>query len=351
MRGLGRFRIDDDADRGVGGAIADQRAQHAGGVGVAAGAGIILGIGNDNRLAGKSCRLHRKPHAIIGREDAAVEIAFMAGDERGDPVRGRIRVGLGPAIGEHARAAVGEIGGRKTRRERQRRHRVALKRGEFCVNALAGFVIGALPGDRNQERDLPERLGETMFGAQQQRKMPCGGGAGVGHIDMRVGAIGDQRVRLFDHLRRHIGVQIETDHQRQIRADHLAHARNDFALAIVDMLGDHGAMQIEINRVDRTRRLDAIDDRFGDAFIGVLRHMRRRARGAPDGRHQLPAHRFGGRDEAGDADIDVAQLLEQFCALAHRRPAAAMYEVRHRSPWSARRCWFRAGSRRRRYGS
>ena len=52
---------------------------------------------------------------------------------------------------------------------------------------------------------------------------------------MRIGAIGNQRVGVFDHLRRHIGVQVEADHQSQVLADRLAHARQDFAFAVVEM--------------------------------------------------------------------------------------------------------------------
>ena len=77
------------------------------------------------------------------------------------------------------------------------------------------------------------------------------GAAGVGHVDMRIGAIGDQRVGMLHHLRRHIGVQIEADHQRQVLADHLAHARQNFAFAVVEMLGDHRAVQIEIDGIER----------------------------------------------------------------------------------------------------
>ena len=36
--------------------------------------------------------------------------------------------------------------------------------------------------------------------SQQQREMLGGGAAGVGHVDMRIGAIGDQRVGMLDHL-------------------------------------------------------------------------------------------------------------------------------------------------------
>ena len=248
-------------------------------------------------------------------------------DELGDRVGGGIGIGLRPAIGEHARSAIGKIRRRKTRRKRQRRHRLALQRREFLVDALGGLVVGALPADRNQERQLPERFCEFLLGPQQQRQMTGGGAAGIGHVDMRIGAIGDQRVGVFDHLGRHIGVQVEADHQRQVLADHLAHPRQNFAFAVVEMFGHHGAMQIEIDRIERPRRLDAVDHHLDDALKGVLGYMRRRAGAAGNGRHQLPAVGLGRVDKAGQPDIDVAHHLEHIGALRHRRPAAAMHEV------------------------
>ena len=137
-----------------------------------------------------------------------------------------------------------------------------------------------------------------------------GGAAGVGHVDMRIGAVGNQRVGMFDHLGRDIGVQIEADHQRQVVADHLAHARQDFAFAVVEMFGDHGAVQVEIDGVERSRRLDAVDHHLDDALKGILGHMRRGAGAAGNRRHHLPALGFRRFDKAGQPDIDVAHDLE-----------------------------------------
>ena len=160
-----------------------------------------------------------------------------------------------PAIGEYARPAIGEIGGRKARRKRQRRHRVVLQRRELLVNAFGRLVVGALPADRDQERQLPERLCEFLPRcSSSSARCSRAGAAGVGHVDMRIGAVGDQRVRMLHHFGRHIGVQIEADHQRQILADHLAHAREDFAFAIVEMFRHHRAVQVEIDGVERAGR-------------------------------------------------------------------------------------------------
>ncbi len=143
---------------------------------------------------------------------------------------------------------------------------------------------------------------------------------------MGIGAVGNECIRIFHHLRRHVGMKIEADDQRQLLADHLAHARENFALAVVEMFGDHRAVQIEIDGVDRAGGLDAIDDHFGDAFIGILCDVRRRACGAPDGRHQLPAFRLRRRHETCHADIDVAHFLEQLRAHRHRRPSTTLHK-------------------------
>ena len=106
---------------------------------------------------------------------------------------------------------------------------------------------------------MPERLCEFLLGAEQQRQMLRGGAAGVGHVDMRIGAIGDQRVGMLNHFGRHVGVQIEAGHQRHLLADHLAHAAQDFAFAVVEMFGHHRAMQIEIDGIERPSGRDAVD--------------------------------------------------------------------------------------------
>ena len=157
---------------------------------------------------------------------------------------------------------------------------------------------------------MPERLCKFLPGAEQQRQMFGAGAAGVGHVDMRIGAVGDECVGVLHHFGRHIGVQVEADHQRQILADHLAHAAQDFAFAVVEMFGHHGAVQVEIDGVERAGRRDAVDHLLGDALKASWVTWARGGGGGRDGRDQLPAIDFRRLDEAGEADIDVAHDLE-----------------------------------------
>ncbi len=72
---------------------------------------------------------------------------------------------------------------------------------------------------------------------------------------MRIGAIRNQRVAVLHHRLRHVGVQIEAGDDRNAISHLLADARQELALAVVEMLGHHRAMEVEVNPVDRAGRL------------------------------------------------------------------------------------------------
>ena len=122
-------------------------------------------------------------------------------------------------------------------------------------------------------------------------------------------------------------MEVEAHDQRQVLAYHLAHAPEDFALAVVEMFRDHRTVQIEINRIELSRRLDALDQYLDDALIGVAGHMRAGTGAARNRRDHLPALSFRRFNESRQPDIDVAHDPEHVCALSHRRPATAMHEV------------------------
>ena len=68
--------------------------------------------------------------------------------------------------------------------------------------------------------------------------------AGVGHVHVRIGAEGGQAVGLAQHLGGDVGVQVQAGDDGHGRADGLAHARQQLAFAVVQVLGDHGAVQV-----------------------------------------------------------------------------------------------------------
>src|SRR4030095_17009950 len=72
----------------------------------------------------------------------------------------------------------------------------------------------------------------------------------LGHIDLRVGLPPYENVGNLDHAVRHVRVEIELRHDRNLRADEPAHRGQDVALGIVDSLGDYGAMPVEHDASD-----------------------------------------------------------------------------------------------------
>ena len=72
---------------------------------------------------------------------------------------------------------------------------------------------------------------------------------------MRISTVRHQCVAVLYHRLRDVGVQIETGDDRNAIAHQASHARQELALAIVEMLGHHGAVEVEIDPVQRTGRL------------------------------------------------------------------------------------------------
>ena len=62
---------------------------------------------------------------------------------------------------------------------------------------------------------------------------------------MRVGRVGDQRARIIGHCLGHIGVQIEGDHDRNLRSEPAAQPRQKLAFGVFVTLADHRAVQMQ----------------------------------------------------------------------------------------------------------
>ena len=88
------------------------------------------------------------------------------------------------------------------------------------------------------------------------------------------------------------------------------------------MLRHHGAVQVEIDGIERTGGCDAVDHHLHDALEGILGDVRRRARAAGDRRNEFPAIFVSAVDEAGKADIDASHHFQDVGPFSHRRPCA-----------------------------
>ena len=123
----------------------------------------------------------------------------------------------------------------------------------------------------------------ALSGREDLVQQARGARAGLGHVDVRIGAIGNEPVRVLHHRARDVGVQVEARHHGHAIADHLAHAAQQLAFAVVVRLDHHGAVQVQVNTIDRQRGFQSLNEFFGNALERVRGYVRRRAGGAPKG--------------------------------------------------------------------
>jgi hypothetical protein len=128
---------------------------------------------------------------------------------------------------------------------------------EQLVKTPAGLDERRLRRQPGQEIERTHRLGKRPARSDRAFEQLRGTRARGGHVDVRIGAIGDETVRVFQHRARDIRMQVEARDDRHARTDDSADTREDLAFAVVEMLGDHRAMQVEIDAVDRARLLQA----------------------------------------------------------------------------------------------
>ena len=133
-------------------------------------------------------------------------------------------------------------------------------------------------------------------------------------------------VREGDHLGREICVQIEADDHGQMRAVAVADTRQERALAIVETVGDHRAMEIEINRIGAS---DPVEDAAGDPAESIIGDRPRGLGGAPQDRLQVVARSSRGLGKARDRQVHASGLGEHLRPSQKPRPAIGHLEFRH----------------------
>ena len=163
------------------------------------------------------------------------------------------RAGVG-SVAEHRHLALGKVGHRKARRERQHRVVLALEPLEQLVQAPAGLDERRLRRQAGQEVERTHRLGERPAGRERahreaspraRRSPPC---RCADTCDTRRGRRACSIIARVTFACRSRLATIGT------RAPTMrAHAREDLAFAVVEMLGDHRAVQVEVDAVDGAR--------------------------------------------------------------------------------------------------
>lgn len=176
-------------------------------------------------------------------------------------------------------------------------------------------LIGMRNGRRRDVLATGDCVARRSFSSCAARR------AGCGHVDVRVGPVGDQPVCACQHAGGHVRVQVERCHDRHALARGGAQSGQQFAFAVVAMLGHHGAVQVEVDGIGIVQAARG-DDLARDPLECVRRDRAGRIGRRPQHRHRLVPGHFHGGQEACDRHIGVAQRQDPRAPL-HRRPALA----------------------------
>ena len=121
-------------------------------------------------------------------------------------------------------------------------------------------------------------------------------------------------------------MQVQARHNRHLGTDHLAHTGEDLALAVVDMLADHGAMQVKVDAIERHRLLQPINEAADDGLEGLARDMRGRRCSGPRQRHDLVVGVSQHVDRPRNRQVGAVDRIEQHVAMLDGGPSTAFDE-------------------------
>ena len=128
---------------------------------------------------------------------------------------------------------------------------------------------------RMKRNDIRQVAAKLVQPDTIHQHLQCGKGAGTGfsHIQMRIGSENCQRISIGHHLRRDIGMHVQTCDKRHIRPDLLTDKGQQLSLAILQPIGDHGTVQVEIDPVYRAGITNAVQNFGAYGLIRIICHL------------------------------------------------------------------------------
>ena len=122
---------------------------------------------------------------------------------------------------------------------------------------------------------------------------------------------------------------VEARDDRNARPDDAAYALQQRAVRIGAMLGDHRAVQIEVDAVESVSELalEILEQHRGDALVRIARDAARRLGGAPEQRHAFVAQPAQLLHRSGRGQVDAGDRLEQRRPAREPRPGIGRDEI------------------------
>ena len=154
--------------------------------------------------------------------------------------------------------------------------------------------------------------------AQQAGKGAC---ARLAHVEVRVGAIDADRVRMADHVLRDVRMQVEADRNRHLGTKLCSDAAKQLAFAVIVACGDHRAVEVKIQAVQRPGLAEAVEDARRDCLERMVGNRTGRLCGAPkDGMEIDRGVRFGDLDESRDWQVQAERFVTHGIAFDESGP-------------------------------
>ncbi len=177
-----------------------------------------------------------------------------------------------------------------------------------------------------EQGNLPQRHPRPDAVAQHAHEQLSRLAPALGHVDVRIGIVAQDRVGLRRAERRVIAVEIGGHEQRARRSQGGARARDHVAVGVVDAVDDHGAVQIEQHAVDgpllRFGLAQPLKEFSLQRFVSAALDQTGRIRERPEQRNEFELLLPRGGDKAPRTHIRAGEPLNNF--LAAKQPEAAL---------------------------
>src|SRR3989454_357697 len=215
------------------------------------------------------------------------------------------------------RPAVGGGGGRVAGEDRDRHDpRVALHLGRAVVEPPHRAPRGQLAGDGRKEGRLPPRdrraapLGDDV--AQPLGRLA----AARVHVHVGVGLVAVEERGVAHHFGGDIRVEVERGDHGHRRPHRRPDGAQEVALAVLEPLGHHRAVQVEQHAVEAPGAAEVVEEPARGRLVEVGRHATRGRGGGREGGHEGDAARPRGLDHAAEAGARPAVRLEELAPVA-----------------------------------
>ena len=261
------------------------------------------------------------------RQERVVEIRLGGDEGVHDLARGRLRARGIRVPGDGHGSALEDVRRRKGQRQVAARDALELLVDDQVVETAVGLRVGPLGGERNQKRRAGEASVHGLAG-QQAPQQPVAAGAGRVHVDMRIGAEDRHARRQRHHALGDVGVQVERVDHGDLPADDVAHPCENLALAVLEVIGHHGAVQVEKDRVEGTVASEILGQHAGDPLERVPGDKGRGFGRGPQQRHELVTVVAGGLDESLEAQVQTRDGIEHRRAPGQAGPCVVQFEIR-----------------------